>query len=625
MLVAALTPLAIPSTLQDSLMARLDRLAPVREIAQIAAAIGREFSYRLLEAISPIQGPALQDALGRLMAAELIHRRGAPPDASYVFKHALVQDTAYESLLKSRRQVLHSRIAKILETQFPSLAETEPEILAHHFSRADLADPARLYHDRAGDRAVARSASAEAVAHFEAALAQISRISPGEERNRGELQVLLKLGPAVCVFRGVQSPDLEKIYQRAYDIAKATDGGRALFKSVWGLWYSATVSGRTALARDRAEELVALGKRSGEEDLILEAFHCRWSTAFLRGDVLGALAHGREGVKHYDHERHGRLGDEFGGHNPGACAHAMVGGALALLGNAREAAASIERGIALVETLNHTASMVAPLLMAARVYAINGDRMALLRVTGRMIELADEFNLPAIRSIATFFSGWANAVGDALASGLAVMESEFPRASKMHPMPRFLACLLAGVRLECGQAERALELLELVASLFTEPEVGIFLPEVQRLRAECLLRLGPAHVDEAAREFETAIATARQQHAHLYHLRAAVSLAKLHQSTSHHAQALAVLGPALDSFEPTSEFAEILGSASSTGRAQGQRAIVSRQGRRGSVECRLSPIAVVRLRCHRWILTKRRLRPRRAPERRCARRLRGEF
>jgi hypothetical protein len=166
---------------------------------------------------------------------------------------------------------------------------------------------------------VARSAFAEAVANFEAALAQTSRISPEDERSRRELELLLKLGPPVSVFRGAQSPDLEKIYQRAYDVAKATDGGRGLFKSVWGLWFSANLSGRTALARDRAEELLALGRQSGEGELILEAFHCRWSTALFRGDILGALADGREGLKHYDHERHGGLADEFGGHNPGAC------------------------------------------------------------------------------------------------------------------------------------------------------------------------------------------------------------------------------------------------------------------------------------------------------------------
>jgi predicted ATPase len=273
--------------------------------------------------------------------------------------------------------------------------------------------------------------------------------------------------------------------------------------------------------------------------------------------MLGALADGREGVKYYDHERHGRLADEFGGHNPGACAHATVAGALAQLGNPREAAASVERSIALVETLNHTASIAFALMAAAVTYASYGDRIATLRVTGRMIELADEFDLAATRSIATFFSGWANAVGEGLANGLAVMESEFPRASKMASLPQLFACLLASVRLECGQAARALEVLDSVSSLFKEPAVGLYLPEVQRLRAECLLRLDPAHVDEAVREFETAIATARRQHSHLYHLRAAVSLAKLYQSTSHDGQALAVLALALDTFEPTSEFAEI--------------------------------------------------------------------
>jgi tetratricopeptide (TPR) repeat protein len=414
----------------------LDRLAAAKEIAQSGAVIGREFSYGLLHALVGRDETTLKNALAQLEDSELVFRSGERPDARYTFKHALVQDTAYESLLKSRRQSLHRRIANILETQFPSLAETEPEILAHHFSRADLADPARLYYERAGDRAVARSANAEAVAHFESALAQTSRISPEEERNQGELAVLLKLGPAVAVFRGLQSPDLEKIYQRAYDIAKAMDSGRGLFKSVWGLWLSANLTGRTVLARDRAEELLALAKQSGEEDLILEAFHCRWATALFRGDLLGAFAAGCEGLKHYDHERHGRHGDEFGGHNPGACAHALVAHALALLGNPREAAASVERSLALVESLNHSASMVFALMPAASLYAINGDRMALLRVTERMIEFADAFNLPATRSIAAYFSGWANAVGEALAGGLAVMESEFPRASKMHPLPQ---------------------------------------------------------------------------------------------------------------------------------------------------------------------------------------------
>jgi len=159
---AALTPLAIPSTLQDSLMARLDRLAPVKEIAQIGAAIGREFAHRLLEAVSPIQGAALQNALGQLMAAELVHARGAPSDATYVFKHALVQDTAYASLLRSRRQRIHADIAGALEELFADQVESAPAIIAHHYAEAGLPEPAARYWLKAAELALSRSANAEA-------------------------------------------------------------------------------------------------------------------------------------------------------------------------------------------------------------------------------------------------------------------------------------------------------------------------------------------------------------------------------------------------------------------------------------------------------------------------------
>ena len=187
-----LPPLAIPSTLQDSLMARLDRLGTVKEIAQIGAAIGREFTYALLNAVVGRDEASIQAALVRLEDAELLFCTGAPPDARYSFKHALVQDTAYESLLKSRRQVLHQRIARTLEERFPSLAEAEPEVMAHHFSRAGLANQASLYYERAGDRAVARSAYAEAVAHFDGALKEAHHSPAGENRSRHELAILLK-------------------------------------------------------------------------------------------------------------------------------------------------------------------------------------------------------------------------------------------------------------------------------------------------------------------------------------------------------------------------------------------------------------------------------------------------
>ena len=415
----SLTPnqFVVPATLQDSLMARLDRLGNAKEIAQVAATIGRQFSRALLAAVAQVDAGELDTALAQLSEAGLVFPQSRAIEPSYSFKHALTRDVAYDSLLRARRQQLHERIARTLEKQFQTLAEAEPEILAYHFSQAGLAGPACLYSERAGDRAVARSAYAEAVANFAAALAEASRLPAGEDRDRRELAVLLKQGPAVLILKGLQSPEVEQVYQRAYDIAKALREEHGLFKALWGLWFCANLSRRTDVARDRAEELVLLGQQSGDEALLFEAIHCRWATAFFRGDVARAMADGREGIKHYNPERHSRLGAEFGGHDPGVCANAVGGLALAQYGRPREAAASAERAVALAQTLNQPASVAFAIMNALTTNQMLDDRAAVLRLGSRMIEIADKFNLPPHRSVGTFMSAWANACGDGLSGG----------------------------------------------------------------------------------------------------------------------------------------------------------------------------------------------------------------
>jgi hypothetical protein len=204
---SALTPLAIPSTLQDSLMARLDRLAPVKEIARIGAAIGREFPYRLLEAVSPLQGPALQDALGQLMASELIYGRGAPPEATYVFKHALVQDTAYASLLRSRRQRIHADIARALVERFAAEVEATPAIIARHFTEADLAEPAVSYRLKAAELALSRSVYVETAHYADAGLALIPRVTDGAEGQSVELALHIARASAIFQLKGYTVPE----------------------------------------------------------------------------------------------------------------------------------------------------------------------------------------------------------------------------------------------------------------------------------------------------------------------------------------------------------------------------------------------------------------------------------
>jgi predicted ATPase len=233
----------------------------------------------------------------------------------------------------------------------------------------------------------------------------------------------------------------------------------------------------------------------------------------------------RDGLKLYDREKHARLGAEFGGHDPGVCAHTVLGTAFAQLGDRQRAIESVERGVELARALNQPSSEIFAIMNTLYTYQMIGDRAGLLRWGAKMIELANRFELPTQRSIGTFLSAWASVDGN-LDAGLKAMEAEFERVSRLGPIPAFYAGLMAGVRLEAGQAAQALELLDDILKTVREPGVGIYVPEIHRLRGESLLRLDTGRLNEAMHEFETAIETAKRQGARIFQLAAAFSLAR---------------------------------------------------------------------------------------------------
>src|SRR5262249_52131075 len=219
-LTGSLPPLAIPATLQDSMMARLDRLATVKEIAQVGATLGREFSYELIQAVSPLDERSLQQALAKLMEAELLYQRGQPPQARYVFKHALIQDAAYQSLLKSKRQQYHQQIARVLEEKFAETTETQPELLAHHYTEAGLVTQAIPYWQQAGQRASQQSAYVEVINHLTKGLELLKALPNVPERAQQELMLQISLGPALMVTEGFAAPEVEKVYARARELCQ---------------------------------------------------------------------------------------------------------------------------------------------------------------------------------------------------------------------------------------------------------------------------------------------------------------------------------------------------------------------------------------------------------------------
>jgi len=518
---------AVPATLKDSLMARLDRLGEAREAAQIAAVIGRQFPFLLLAAVVPKGGTELEAALAKLAAAGIVFPEGRGSERSFSFKHALMRDAAYEGLLLARRRDWHERIARALEERFPEQTANEPELLAHHFGEAGLAGLACDYRVRAGDRAVSRSAYQEAAAHFSAGLKLAEALPEPADRTRRQLDLLLKLGPTLMVARGLQNAEAEDAYRRASEIGAAIGDDAATFKAKWGLWLNANLRRKTALARDRASELVTLAQHSGDGDLLLEAYHCRWSTAFFRGDVAAAIDDGRMGVETYDMVRHRHLGHAFGGHDPGVCAHVVRANALLLSGDREGAQDCAARGLILAEKLDQPNSLAHALHNDGIRLQLVGDRDAALAAAHRAAKLAEKFGLAPWRAGSLLLIGWATAVGSGIADAARLVDTEIDKAIEAGPLPQYYLGLAAEVLLVAGRAADGLAHLDRVLAAIDEPGVGFYLPEIYRLRGECLLALDRANKDEARRAFTTARDIARRQGAVIFERRAEASLSEV--------------------------------------------------------------------------------------------------
>ena len=297
------TLLAVPASLQASLLARLDRLAPVREVAQIGAALGRQFSHELIGAVAPMPPAQLDDALAQLVRAELIYRRGTPPDAEYTFKHALVQDAAYSTLLRSRRQQLHARIAAILEARFPEIVTSQPERLAHHFDAASLTDPAIDYYRRAANRAIAASANLEATVHLKRGLGLFASLPASAERSSRELDFRLALGPPLMATQGWGSVEAEANYARAKVLGSEVGEFVELFRSLVGLWVHQLCRPDRPDARrplEASQELLLLAARLGGNDVSLLAEYTACVSCHWAGRFAETLSHAAQVFAIYD-------------------------------------------------------------------------------------------------------------------------------------------------------------------------------------------------------------------------------------------------------------------------------------------------------------------------------------
>lgn len=528
-LTAPLPPLAIPATLQDSLMARLDRVATVKAVAQLGATIGRQFSYELLHAVAPLDETTLQQGLRQLIEAELLYQRGVPPHATYIFKHALVQDVAYQSLLKSTRQEYHQRIAHLLTERFPEISETQPELLAHHLTEAGLSKQAIAYWQKAGQLASERSANVEAVAHLTRGLELLKTFPDTPERAQQELALQTTLGPALMAAKSYAAPEVEKTYARARELCRRLGETPQLYTVLRGLWGYYIVRAELRTAHDLGRECLALAERAHSPALILWAHYALGMTLFHLGELASAREHFEQGIALYDPQKrrsHRALQD------PGVACLSYKAVTLWMLGYPDQARETSREALALAHHLSHPFSLSYALTLGASLCQLSRHVQEAQERAQAANALASEHGIPYWLAWGAILGGWALAEQGHTEEGIRLQRQGIAAYSATGAdlaRPNFLA-MLAEAHGKAGHAEEELAALAEALAVVDKTDERWCEAELHRLKGEWLLMVSRSDVAEAERYFYQALDIARGQGAKSLELRAAMSLARLWHS-----------------------------------------------------------------------------------------------
>jgi tetratricopeptide (TPR) repeat protein len=387
-------------------MARLDRLATVKGVAQLGATLGREFSYALLQAVSPWDEGALRLGLQQLVEAEFLYQRGVPPQATYLFKHALIQEAAYQSLLKSTRQQYHQRAAQMMADRFPDTAETQPELLAHHYTEAGLASQAIPYWLRAGERAIQRSANLEAISHITKGLKLLKSLPETHERTQQELMLQIALGMPLIATKGYAAPEVGQVYTRAQELCRQVGDTTALFPVLRGLWVFHVQQGKLQRAHELGEQLLLLAQDQQDPAPLLEAHRALGSTSYFLGDFAQGRAYQEQGIALYDLPRHRFLALLYG-QDPGVVCKSFAAVTLWSLGYPDAALKRSHEALILARDLSHPFSLGYALFFAARLYQHRQEGRLAQEQADALITLSREQGFAQMLAMGTILQGWA--------------------------------------------------------------------------------------------------------------------------------------------------------------------------------------------------------------------------
>ena len=546
-----LPEVAVPATLHDSLMARLDRLGPVKEVAQTAAAIGREFTYDLLAAVSPLGFTELHDALDQLINAELVFRRGSSQKGGYIFKHALVQNAAYQSLLKSARLQLHARIAETLEHRYPDVAAVQPEIVARHYSEAGIAELAIVNWLKAGVQAASRFAHLEAVAYLRLGLELVTEIDEPDKRNEREIELQTALGTSLLAIKGFAAIEVGEVYARAEQLCLVTGKQSSLYDALTGLWYHHVVRGEIQRAQELAARFFAIARKDDDPARLLVA-HLALSGMTWFGDFSAGCEHIDKALS-LESDMKEVLSLSIGA-DPKVFARAFGCHAFWHIGEFERATELSNEGISRARALEEPFTLAIALNYAAMLHQFDHNNEVTQKLTEEAIELCTEHQFAYYLAWARMIHGWTIVYTGDIQAGMAEMHKgldDFRETGAGLRLPYYLS-LFAEVEGHAGQPEKALVMVDQALQKSNTNGEKWHNADLFRLRAKLLLQMNSGKSNDAETAFQEALNIAREQGCKARELQVTVELGRLWQSQGRQREAHDLVAPIYGCFPNSS-------------------------------------------------------------------------
>jgi tetratricopeptide (TPR) repeat protein len=542
---------AIPPTLQQSLMARLDRLGPAREVAQIGSVIGRDFSYVLLRVVAGVDDTPLQAALDRLADADILLVQGLPPDADYRFKHALIQDAAYENLLKSRRQILHRRVGEVLRDQFTATAAAEPELLAHHFTHAGLIEVAIEWWGKAGQRSLARSALIEAIEQLTRALGLIAALPATKAIRRDQINLQVSLANALMHTKGYASPETKaalsearSLIEKSEALGEASEDPLLLFSVLYGFWVVNFVAFNGDAVRELAAQFLALAENQRATAPLLVAHRLMGSSLLTTGeDPVGGRTHLDKATALYVRAEHSSLVTRFG-QDVGVVILSWRSWTAWVLGYPEAALVDVELAVKNAREIGHAPTLLYAVFLASFTHAFCGNYAKATALADEFVTLADEIEGASFwKAQAMTYRSCLMALADQAADTAHMITSALStyQSTGATLLTTWYSSTLATAYAKLGQFDDAWRCIRDALTMVETTKERWCEAEVLRIAGEIALK--SAQSDRAEENFEHALSVAREQQAKSWELRAAMSLARLWRDQGKVQQARELLAP----------------------------------------------------------------------------------